>query len=669
MNTIKLSFWQFGVMRYVIYTLVTLVPIWYGSGHLFPYTTAKSLLIIFGGILVAALFLWGTAREYENKLSVHWMHGLVGLLVVSMTLSALLGVDTQFSFFGSLIDGTGLNVIFAAMVISFGIAFWVKYKSDFLEKLAWVSIGSSVIVALGTYFQTAFPTTSGGSTFGNTSYMAAYFLINICLAIGLITTNPERWKKILAGIPLVLMIFSPSFFNRHILIGETSLSEAFRNPLLFAGVSNGATIALATMIPIMIGLFLLIQGNKQWKKVSGGILLGIVTIGMLGFWTLFQNPGNPIYEFFVERKTTNRLLFWDIAKEGIADRPMFGWGMNNYAYVFQEKFKTEFFSKDNVVELWTNNPHNMFLEVGVNQGIIGLVLYIGIIISAIWMMMKRALHDKKYAPWMITMTTALIGYNIQNLFIFDTPGTILFFWLIIGIAIGSANWKEYRFSNKYQYIIQSLMKVVAIMIVLLLPMVFFKPWKESKEWVKYSQVQVIATRTESPQGISRLGYASDTSYIAGRFIDILRSEFGQGVTDEKDALLVQVLNRLQLILSQELQTGKENFRAHWTIGQVYALLAFTADKENDELIALARTHFERAHEMNPANIYLILEQVKLDVFENKIADAEQKILQVLAITPHQEVIYRIADSISSKASKSFLETIQKAKQEHAIVME
>jgi hypothetical protein len=660
MNIMNLSMWQFTAMRYCIYSLLVLVPLWYGAGHLFPYTTAKSLIVILGAVIMVGFWLWGMAKAYDNTIRMHWMHIVMAVLILSMTISAVAGVDTQLSFFGSLIDGTGLNLVFASMIVGIGVSFWVKYKPDFLEKLAWVSIWTAVIVALGTYFQTAFPTSSGGSTFGNTSYMAAYFLINICFAIGLLMTQSDRWKKILAGIPLVLMLFAPTFFNRWLFTGDTLWGEAFRNPLLFAGVSNGASVALVIMMGVIVGLFMYVRSGKQVLKYIGVGIASLSVVGMVGFWVLFQTPGNAVHEFFVERKTTNRLLFWEIAREGIADRPMFGWGMNNYAYVFQEKFKPEFFSKNNIPELWTNNPHNMVWEYGVNQGIIGLGLYLILIIGAIGIMFRRMFQDVKKAPWMIVGIGGLIGYFIQNLFIFDTPGTMIFFWSVIGIAIGSADWKLYSFPARYQHIARAKFIIIAIMLILLLPMIVFKPWKESKEWVKYSQFEQMMNREVNPQYISRLGYASDSAYIAGRALELIRNEFARSMSDEQAIALLQMVDRLRTVMEQELQSSKPNVRAHWTLGQMNGLLAnFVPDNTvQSTFIDQAEFHLTQASQLSPGNMFILLDRVQIDVLKKDIASAEQRILYVLANAPEHYAGYMMAQNIDSVTSKSFKEQVR-----------
>jgi hypothetical protein len=498
--------------------------------------------------------------------------------------------------------------------------------------------------------------------------MAAYFLVTIFLGLAIMVSKTDRWKKILTAVPLVTLLFAPTFFNRLLWTGQVSWADAFANPLLFAGVSNGASIALVVSMGVFIGLTIAFQARKKVFKIIGGMIAGVAILGMVGFWAMFQTPGNAVNDYFVVKKTTNRLLFWDIAKEGIADRPLFGWGMNNYAYVFQDKFKTEFFSKDNIPELWTNNPHNMVYEYGVNQGIIGLTLYLLITLGAIFIAFRKALRDKAQSPWMIAIIAGLVGYFIQNLFIFDTPGTFFIFWVIIGMAIGSSSaWKNYRISDKYQHVYRSVLKIVALMIIMLLPMIFFKPWKESKAWVNYTRISNISTQESSPQGISRLGYASDTSYIAGRMIDIVRSELQNKITQEQQGILLNIVRLMKKNLANEMVTAPDNFRAYWTLAQLDVTNIMIAGKIDQELAESANMYFDKAHMMNPENIFVLLDKAQLATMLGDFDKARDLVIQSIELAPEYGQNYTIADSLNEiSPDKDFGNKIKELKVKNGI---
>jgi hypothetical protein len=439
-----------------------------------------------------------------------------------------------------------------------------------------------------------------------------------------------------------------------IFIGQVPISDAIRNPLLFAGVSNGASIALIVTIGVGIGAWLLVTGVQRRTRIVGGFLLGTVLIGFIGFWTLFQTPGNPINDFFVERKSNNRLIFWDIAKQGIQDRPLLGWGMNNYAYVFQDKFTPVFFSKNNVPELWTNNPHNMVWEYGVNQGIVGLGLYLVIFLGILFFAIRESYRDRSKAPWLIAGIAGLVGYFIQNLFIFDTPATTFIFWVVIGSMIGLLpEWKTVTISEKYRYVFQSSYIIGGIVLIVLLPTLVFLPWKESREWVVYSNFSEMARRTETPQGISRLGYASDTAYIAGRLLEIVQQSMGQKITQEQGDQFLASINNLIIGLEAEVTQGPDNFRARWTLGQLVNFAIYTTGQATPENITRGRAHIERAIAMNPENAFTYLDLAQSYLLEGNIAQAREIVLQTIALAPEHVAGYTVANNIQ----KQFPDTV------------
>ena len=645
------SIWQWDIVEILIGIAIIAIPLWYGSGQLFPFTVAKSLITICLAIILGSLYLFGKVKSMEK---LNWNITFIPMIFfgISITTSALIGLNPQFSFFGSLIDGTGVNLILSAIIIAMIGATMIKRNQSLLPVYLWISLGTSVVVAFGSYFQNLYPSSTGGSTFGNTSYMAAYLLINICFAVALFLRSNSRRKKVLASIFGIIILFAPTFFNRGIYTGSVKLSEVFQNPLLIAGTSNGATIALTVTSLIIIGLLLVINSNKKYIKFIGGGMVGIAVIGFLGFWTLFQTPGNKLNEFFIERKSDNRMIFWDIARQGISEKPLFGWGENNYAYVFQEKFTRKFFTKDSMVELWTNNPHNMALEIKMEQGYVGFALYISIIVITLIFAVRESLKNKEKSLILIPLSGALIGYYIQNLFIFDTPGTIFIFWILIAMIVGySGDWREYSFSNKIsgKFFAWGI-RFIGITILTLLPMLVFKPWRESKAWVNYSKVPILVQSDHSPQDISHIGYGSDSAFFFFFFINQIKSDTENNESNRA------IVKKMEQNLTQELVKDPYNFRIHWVLGQLYitefSLIKPEQDSsERGEILSNATEHIDQAIEIVPENAYVYIDKVQILFFERRWDDAEKVIREIIELAPEKGFSYELADQLNDIKKK------------------
>src|SRR5690606_31555426 len=137
---------------------------------------------------------------------------------------------------------------------------------------------------------------------------------------------------------------------------------------------------------------------------------------------------------------------------------------------------------------------------------------------------------------------------------------------------------------------------------------------------------------------------SDSAYIAGRALELIRNEFARGVSDEQAITLLQMVDRLRIVMEQELESSKPNVRAHWTLGQMNGLLAnFVPDNTVQSVfIDQAEFHLTQASQLSPGNMFILLDRVQIDVLKKDITSAEQRILYVLANAPEHQAGYVMA---------------------------
>lgn len=103
-----------------------------------------------------------------------------------------------------------------------------------------------------------------------------------------------------------------------------------------------------------------------------------------------------------------RLFLWKIATQAIAKEPVFGVGLGNFAGAYGQA-QYNYFSKgiDEKEAMTADCPayaFNEFLQIGVEQGIIGLLLFLGVVILAI----RGCLRDKKKAGILGAIVAVLV---------------------------------------------------------------------------------------------------------------------------------------------------------------------------------------------------------------------------------------------------------------------
>ncbi|MBI5050077.1 MAG: O-antigen ligase family protein [Nitrospirae bacterium] len=230
---------------------------------------------------------------------------------------------------------------------------------------------------------------------------------------------------------------------------EFAVIAAYRSFMVFTGI-----------ISVLLLWLLFIKNKKYRRWMAGFISLFIVIFGML-FYIKKDNPAISEYreklgktinisrEFKSEIGFSNRMPLWHAAADIIKDRPLlgYGWGMKKFTkLVQQEKF----------LENWRVNqpdvykfivtykdvffpPHNMFLEIAIQSGLLGLaafIAFIGIYASYLVRRVLRTESDAGRNFFIIIVGGVLLSFLITNLMnneLGNISGKILF--VILGLSM------------------------------------------------------------------------------------------------------------------------------------------------------------------------------------------------------------------------------------------
>ena len=159
-------------------------------------------------------------------------------------------------------------------------------------------------------------------------------------------------------------------------------------------------------------------------------------------------------EFMSEGGFSNRMPAWKAAIDIIKDKPIlgYGWGIKKFKeLVYQEKFLERWReSKPSVYEFYTVTvkdtffpPHNLFLEIVVQSGLLGLVAFIIFIGIYLFSLIKETLRrssetDNNFSVILIGGTfLSFMIMNLMNDELGNVSGKILF--VVLG---ASAAWMK-----------------------------------------------------------------------------------------------------------------------------------------------------------------------------------------------------------------------------------
>ncbi|MFA6520733.1 MAG: O-antigen ligase family protein [Candidatus Paceibacterota bacterium] len=266
------------------------------------------------------------------------------------------------------------------------------------------------------------------------------------------TINPNIVSKILL-IP-VLFFTTHSLFkfqNKWIKIGYIAISCAMA-ALMFWVASRGGLVSLALSFLFVWLVFSL--NNFNWKKLfySGGLLLLIFLIGFLitpqtgkqrvllralypsgsdasSYVAIKDKPVDDIVAKFVEDKKDNhvfiyaagedRFKIWPFYLQYILMNPL-GIGPNTHL---------SFSLRDNNGEYINSGPHNTFLQIWLWGGLLGILSFLYIFISA-FKNLKTQLKTN-FNPTTLALLGMLFAVTISVMF----DDSLSFFWFFIILAL------------------------------------------------------------------------------------------------------------------------------------------------------------------------------------------------------------------------------------------
>ena len=392
------------------------------SSFVFPFVTSKAFLFRILIEILAGAWVMLIIFDKKYRTRWNWLPISICAFLGVITVADIFGINPYTSFWGTFERMDGL-----INLLHIGAFFFIASSILSTEKL-WdrffnTTIGVSVAVSLYGILQLVakLPTEIPGridSTIGNAGFFATFLLINIFLALYMLIKS-EKLNR--AYIPIIIL---------HLIA------------LFFTG-TRGAVVGLVAGI-IVAGVILSLFANnhiedtpKKLRIISISIISGIIVL--IGIFFIIKDQPfikeNPILGRFAaisaqDIQNQNRLKVWAIALTGIKERPILGWGQENFNTVFQNNYQASLYAD----ETRFDRTHNIVLDWLINGGLLGLLAYLAIYAVALFYIWsnRRADSAAKNEPWSITekslLTGLLVAYFVNNLFLFDNlTSYILFF--------------------------------------------------------------------------------------------------------------------------------------------------------------------------------------------------------------------------------------------------
>jgi O-antigen ligase len=256
---------------------------------------------------------------------------------------------------------------------------------------------------------------------GNPAYVAPYLMFSMFFAgyLWIMARRDKRATKMTAwSYGALIVIFLFFFFlsqTRGAFIGMILAAFVFLLYLFFAGTSlerKWSGILLAVFIVIGGGLFA-VRNTTFVKNLPEGRLLQL-------------SLSDPTAQ--------TRLWVWGEAWQGFLERPVFGWGPENFTAVYDAHFNPKFFVPGQNTETWFDRAHSVYFDYLSETGIIGLLSYLGIFGVFAWEFFKT--HRRKAAGIVLAgiILAIPVAYLGQGVAIFDVFPMYLCLFLFMAFA-------------------------------------------------------------------------------------------------------------------------------------------------------------------------------------------------------------------------------------------
>jgi O-antigen ligase len=214
------------------------------------------------------------------------------------------------------------------------------------------------------------------TTFGNAIYVAVFMLFTIFITLYLLVRDRRSiGLQVFYGIALVLQFVA-----------------------LYLSQTRGALLGVVGGL-VVVALYIALRAvQPEWQTVrkwSFG-LLGALVI-MIGLFFGLKDSSfvrnSPTLSrvasiSFADKTTQARFTIWrDMAIPGGLEKPIFGWGQENFSYIFNKYYVPSMYDQ----EQWFDRTHNEFLDWFVSGGIPAALLYILLFVFAVWAIVRSQL--------------------------------------------------------------------------------------------------------------------------------------------------------------------------------------------------------------------------------------------------------------------------------------
>ena len=675
-QTVLTSIWTGIGLVLVIPLIVSTDPF---PATIFPFIVGKALFARLVIEVVFALWLVLALRYPQYRIPRSWLVLAFGVYLAVNVLTGVFGVSFQLSLWSTYERMQGIVDLahwFAFILVLSAVArTWVNWRMLLNVNLA-ISLVMAVL-GLAEYFgfDEAIPIyrTGGVSIFdnpsrlkitlGNATYVGAYMLVNSLVGLGFLVQSflrearakdmqaPARRRQRRRARSRQGEVDQALLWSRLFWLAVVVLDICV---LILSG-TRGAAIGLVAALVAFALAYILWGHTRRIKQASLALIvvliLGVAFVGLARNNSSLQDlsESNVMLRRLVsmdleEGSVQSRFTTWRTGLQAFTARPILGWGPENFIIGWGR-----YYDDDPEIPETFDQAHNKLVEELTTKGILGFGTYMAIwVLMAVFVIRKVRLQREYDRVLTLFIGAALTGYFVQNLFLFDTPGTALQFFLLLGFVVFlemsdrtvaapqagasppdwmnrlaspiGAQWgklsgalTEQRMSSvgalrtdrKQWYRL-----ILAFAIVgLVAYYITYKPYSAGMAYVD-SEV--------TPAWSERLFHMTSTMEIFPPMANQPRAFFLSRVTRGMDTMTFAEAEKTISIVEREMAKAFENEPEAWRLYTGVAVFYQRVSALNADYLDVAQTYLDRAAELAPGTVEVFVVQTQQELLVERM---------------------------------------------------
>ncbi|MGH3118465.1 MAG: O-antigen ligase family protein, partial [Gaiellales bacterium] len=420
----------------LICAYVALVPVVFDHGADAPFPVAKGLLAHSLAYVLAAVLI-GIAIVHGRRGWVwSWLHVPVLAFIAANLIATLFAPDLYVALFGTHRRMLGLGTVTAYVVLYFGIALLVRTRREAVAVVTSALIGSAVVLGYEVVqlarrdpFEWSVDTSVRPfSTLGQTTTLAEYLTILVLgvVAIALLDERLGRTSRVGLGLYSLVLVVG-------VLVTQTRSA--------FIGLATGAAMLLLlvwTGHPSQRARLVSLAGAGA-TTVALALVLLFTPLGAR-FLSTVELPEIDVTgddaSPRLEQAAEVRVALYEIALQMVRDRPLFGYGPDNFAAALPRyRSESEPFE---VQQSYATSAHGWAAQVAATTGIVGLASYVAIPVTALALTLRTRFRPIAWAA--VAMLAAFLGAGLTT--ISDLSVDWLFWAAAGGVAAATVRPSE-----------------------------------------------------------------------------------------------------------------------------------------------------------------------------------------------------------------------------------